>query len=112
MRKFTVEFTAKNLTGNAGLTHLGRFAVKLRLQQMLQQRIDIRRGTNAKYSLADAVMMVMMGVLAGAKHMSHLAILRADTVLRTLFKWKDFPDDRTLGRLFRLFDHARCKRII
>ena len=29
MRKFSVEFTAKNLTGNAGLIHLGRFADKI-----------------------------------------------------------------------------------
>lgn len=35
MRKHKVVFCEKNLTGNAGLTHLARFAKKLGLPQMM-----------------------------------------------------------------------------
>jgi hypothetical protein len=56
-------------------------------------------------------MMLVMGVLAGAKHISHLAILRADTAIRHLFKWNDFPDDTTFGRIFRLFTPRHCKEL-
>ncbi|MGD9878150.1 MAG: transposase, partial [Desulfococcus sp.] len=87
MRRFHVQFSEKNLTGNAGLVHLGRFAEKLGLIKMLQQHISIQRGDTAIYRPADVVMMLVMGVLAGAKHISHLAILRSDTAIRHLFKW-------------------------
>jgi hypothetical protein len=39
--------------------------------------------------------MNMMGVLAGIKHISHFAILRHDSVIRKLFNWDKFPDNRT-----------------
>jgi len=35
MRKYYVTFSEKNLTGNAGLVHLGRFAEKLGIQKMV-----------------------------------------------------------------------------
>jgi hypothetical protein len=55
--------------------------------------------------------MLAMGVLAGAKHISHLAILRTDTVLRSLFRWDDFPDATTFGRIFKLFTPRHCKEL-
>lgn len=111
MRRFHVQFSEKNLTGNAGLVHLGRFAEKLGLDKMLQQHISIQRGENATYSPADAILMLAMGVLAGAKHISHLVILRTDTAIRSLFKWNDFPDGTTFGRIFRLFTPRHCKEL-
>jgi hypothetical protein len=111
MRKFYAQFTEKNLTGNAGLTHLGRFAEKLGLPQMLRQHISINRAENAKYEVADVIMMVVMGVLAGAKHISHMAIIRTDSAIRSLFNWKQFPDDTTLGRIFKLFGHKNCQEL-
>ena len=111
MKKFRVEFTAKNLTGNAGLVHFGRFADKLNLPKTIKQIVLIKRGKSAGYSVADTVMMLMLGVLSGAKHMSHLAIIRSDTVLRKLFKWDKFPDNRTLGRIFRLFSQKNCSEL-
>jgi len=111
MRKFRVEFTAKNLTGNAGLVHLGRFADKLQLPKTLKQIITIKRGHTADYDIADTVMILMMGVLAGAKHMSHLAIMRTDSVICKLFKWDKFPDNRTFGRIFKLFNQKHCHEL-
>ncbi|MGB5156228.1 MAG: IS1380 family transposase [Desulfobacterales bacterium] len=111
MRSFNVQFTEKNLTGNAGLVHLGRFIDKLGLCQALQGGISIERGANAKYSIADTVLILALGVLAGAKHLSHLVILRYDSALRKLFKWDQFPDETTFGRIFRLFSQKNCKEL-
>ncbi len=47
MRHFHTRFDQKNLTGNAGLVHLGRFAQKLGLTDILSRTIDITRGDNA-----------------------------------------------------------------
>ena len=111
IRSFHTQFTEKNLTGNAGLVHLGRFIAKLDLEKILDRRITIQRGRTAKYSVTETVLMLALGVLAGAKHLSHLAILRNDNALRTLFKWKSFPDVTTFGRIFKLFSQKNCKEL-
>lgn len=108
MRKFHVQFTEKNLTGNAGLIHPARLAEKLKLQKMLRRHVTIKRASNAEYRIADIIMILALGVLAGAKHLSHLIILRADTALRSLFRWDQFPDTTTVGRIFKLFTHHHC----
>ena len=111
MRIFHTTFNQKNLTGNAGLSLLGRFAEKLNLHRMLDGHISIERGETATYQVADAILILIMGVLAGAKHISHLAILRADEPFRKLFKWDKFPDDTTFGRIFKLFTFKHCKEL-
>ena len=97
MRKYYVTFSEKNLTGNAGLVHPGRFAEKIGLSKIIEKTLTIRRAPNADYQAADAIMMLMMGVLAGIKHMAHTIILKNDDVLRALFRWDKFPDATTFG---------------
>ncbi|MCP3966784.1 MAG: IS1380 family transposase [Lentisphaerae bacterium] len=111
MRKFHTQFTEKNLTANAGLVHLGRFAEKLGLSKILNDQITIKRGNNADYQATDVVMILAMGVLAGAKHISHLAMIRCDSALRSLFKWEMFPDDTTIRRIFKIFNHKHCNEL-
>lgn len=111
MKPVKTEFTEKNLTGNAGLVHFGKFILKLNLKEILMKRIGILRGANAVYQVADAVVMLILGVIAGAKHMSHMALLRTDSVIRSIFEWEDFPDDTSLGRIFKLFSHASCQEL-
>ncbi len=111
MRKFHIQFTEKDLTGNAELTQLGRFADKLNLPKILERHIGIKRANNADYQAGEVVMMLTVGVLAGVKHLSHMAILRSDSVLRKLFNWEKFPDDTTLGRIFKLFTPKHCKEL-
>ncbi len=78
---------------------------------MLKRKIGIKRGDNAQYQVAEVVMMLMFGVLAGAKHISQLVILSADKVITTLFKWDRFPDDTTISRIFKLFSHRSCHQL-
>jgi len=111
MRIFHTTFNQKNLTGNAGLSLLGRFAQKLNLHKLLDQHISIERGESATYQVSDAVLMLVFGVLAGAKHISHLAVLKSDKPFRKLFKWEQFPDASTFGRIFKLFTFRHCKEL-
>jgi hypothetical protein len=108
MRKYYVTFSEKNLTGNAGLVHLGRFAEKLGLVKMIERTLTIQRSANADYQVSDALLMLMMGVLAGIKHMAHTILVKNDDVLRALFRWDKFPDATTFGRIFRLFSPRHC----
>lgn len=111
IRTFHTQFTEKNLTGNAGLTHLGRFITKLNLKKIMARHISIERGSTATYNVTEVVLMLALGVLAGAKRLSHLVILRNDNALCTLFKWKKFPDETTFGRIFKLFSPKNCKEL-
>ncbi len=88
-----------------------KFAEKLQLPKTLKKVISIERGPTADYKVANVIMMLMMGVLAGIKHISHLEILRTDSVIRKLFSWEKFPDNRTFGRLFELFNHKHCNEL-
>jgi hypothetical protein len=111
MRKFHTQFTEKNLTGNAGLTLIGRFAEKLGVAKILESNISIERGASADYQIKDVGMMLMIAVIAGAKHICHLSVIRTDNVLRTLFRWDKFPDDTTVSRIFKLFTHRHCQEL-
>jgi hypothetical protein len=71
----------------------------------------MNRGKNADYQVPDIVLMLMMSVLAGAKHLSHTVFIKSDMVIRQLFNWKQFPDDTTFGRIFKLFSHKHCKEL-
>ena len=111
MRTFHTQFTEKNLTGNAGLINLGRFTEKLGLPKILAKHLTIERAPNADYQVSDVVMMLAFGVIVGVKHMSHMAILRTDEVLRALFKWDKFPVSTSFGRIFKLFTQNHCKEL-
>ncbi len=111
MKTFSTDYTGKNLTKNAGLVNLGKFADKIGLPGILDRRLTIKRGVTADYAIADVVMMLMMGVLAGAKHLSHLAILKADVPIRKLFGWELFPDASTFGKLFKRFNMGHCHEL-
>ena len=66
MKTFSTEYTAKNLTKHASRVNLGKFTEKIGLPGTLENGLTIKRGTTADYEVSEVVMMVMMGVLAGA----------------------------------------------
>lgn len=111
MKPFRVEFSDNKLTGNAGLVHLGRFAKKLGLLNILDRHISISRGENARYDAPSAITMLMLGALSGVKHLSHMLLLKSDTVIRQLCNWDNFPHHSTLGRIFKLFRHRHCNEL-
>ena len=48
--------------------------------------------------MADAVSILAQGVLAEAKHLFYLIILRYGSVLRKIFIWDQFQDETTFRR--------------
>ena len=111
MKHFRIEFSDNKLSGNAGLIHLGRFAKKLGLKNILERHLSFSRGENAKYDVPTGILMLMMGAIGGVKHLSHMVFLKADTVIRKLFGWESFPHHSTFGRLFKLFQHVNCQEL-
>lgn len=103
--KIKVQFSGKNLTSNAGLIPVGRFIEQLGLGDLLDRHLTVERGKNACYSTSFAVLATLLGVTAGAKHLSHMILLKADSVICKLFGWEDFPHESTLGRIFKRFSY-------
>jgi len=108
MKAVTVEMSEKKLTGNAGLVPVGKFVKKLGLTSLFETQISIERRANAVYSVADALLITLLSVVAGGSHLSHVGLLREDGLLRTIFEWVRFPVNSTLGRIFRLFSPKHC----
>jgi len=111
MKSVKVEFTEKSMTGNAGLIHFGRFMKKLGLDKILENHLSIIRAENAEYQASDIVQILILSVLAGAKHMCHTRLLRHDGVLRKIFGWVNFPVESTFSRIFKLFTPRHCEAL-
>lgn len=103
--KVRIRFSEKKLTSNAGLAPIYNFIKRLGLPELLAQKLTVERGDNAVHSTEFAVLIVLFGIAAGAKHISHMIMLKADLVIRKLFGWQDFPHAATLGRIFKRFSY-------
>ena len=103
MEKVTINFGAKNLSGNSGLIPIGQFAEKLKIEEVLESELSIKQKANGKYSIVEVIMLTMFGVIAGAKHISQLDIIRHDSVIMRLLNWGAFPVSTTISRIFKLF---------
>ncbi len=79
--KVTIRFSEKKLTSNAGLVPIYNFINKIGLPELLDRKLTVKRGDNAVHSTGFAVLIVLFGVAAGAKHISHMVMLKGDCVI-------------------------------
>jgi hypothetical protein len=100
-----VRFSNKNLTSNAGLLPVSNFVNQLDLPEMLDRQLTVERGDNTRYPTSFAVLSTLFGVTAGVKHLSHMSMLKNDSVVRRLFGWDEFPHETTLSRIFKHFSY-------
>jgi len=110
MKAFKVNFCEKNLTGNAGLTHFGRFIKKLNLEGILTKRVDVGQN-NPTYPVASILIILILGVIAGVKHMSQLEIPKNDKALRRIFNWDKFPVAGTFAGILKRFSFRSCNEL-
>jgi hypothetical protein len=53
------------------------------------------------YTLGDAMLLTIVGLIGGARSLLQVVRLWSDEVLRDCGGWLRIPDDSTLGRLFK-----------
>ncbi len=104
MEKVSINFDGKNLTGNGGLIPIAQFAEKLKVEEALRAELSIKHKPNNTYSVVGTIMITILGVIAGAKHISQLGIIRHDPVVTKLLNLVMFPAYNTISRLFKLFN--------
>ncbi|MGM0681882.1 MAG: hypothetical protein ACQES8_06620 [Thermodesulfobacteriota bacterium] len=72
---------AKGLTTQAGLIPAVKFLQQHGLESAIQHTLDHKRGVNALYDVVDAVFLSIIGIMGGARSMSGIITVWADTVL-------------------------------
>lgn len=103
-KKVQLKKGAKGLTAQAGLIPAVKFLQSCQLESAIKTTLKHTRGANALYDAVDAVFLGIIGILGGARAMSGIITVWADTFLCRLAGWCRIPDETTLGRLFRTFE--------
>jgi hypothetical protein len=99
--KIRYESTGRNLTSQAGLIPVIKFLDALGFGGLFGSQVHHQRADNAQYQLVDAVFLVLVGLLGGARSISQCVVLWSDGVLQRVAGWLRLPDESTLGRLFK-----------
>jgi hypothetical protein len=91
--KIRYESTGRNLTSQAGLVAVIKFLDALGFSGLFRGQVRHARAHNAQYQLVDAVFVVLIGLVGGARSITQCVVLWCDAVLQRTF--------RTTARPFR-----------
>ncbi len=99
--KVRYEGGGRNLSSQAGLIPVIKFLDTLGFTGLFHRHVHHERAGNARYQLVDAVFLMLVGLMGGARSISQCVVLWSDAVLRRVAGWRWFPDESTVGRLFK-----------
>ncbi len=99
--KIHYQATGRNMTSQAGLVPVIKFLDGLGFYGLFTRCVHHARGPNADYQLVDAVFLVLMGLMGGARSLSQCLVVWSDAVVQRVAGWRRVPDESTLGRLFK-----------
>ncbi len=99
--KIRYEATGRNLTSQAGLIPVIKFLDGLGFNALFRCYVHYERGHNAHYQLVDAVFLVLIALMGGARNISQCVVLWSDGVVRRVGGWVRIPDESTVGRVFK-----------
>jgi hypothetical protein len=97
-----LEFTAKNLTGFAGLVAFHEFVQRLGVERLLDERLTLRH-IGTRYGNGRLLLAMIYGLVVGLERLQDTALLRFDSVLLKALGWAAFPVQSTLSRFLRKF---------
>lgn len=111
LKKHTLRITKKHLTSNAGLIPLHRFWNHLGGEAWIEDQLGSLKAENAVYPLGRIITILLLAIIQGAKHVSHILQLSHDKGLRKLWDWVRFPVETTVIRTLNLFSQAQVVKI-
>jgi hypothetical protein len=109
--KVHIQNGAKGLTAQAGLIPIVKFLQKHGMVSLIGSTIKHERGVTALYDAADAIFLSIVGIVAGARSMSGIVTVWADSVLARVAGWICIPDETTMGRLMRTFRQSHINEM-
>jgi len=110
-KKIKIQSTAKGLSAQAGMIPVVHFLKKHKLYKQLNQNLGLKRADNAKWQLSDVVYLTTTATIAGARALSSVKTVWADSVLRKIDGWESIPDDTTLSRVFKQCTDSEVKTL-
>jgi hypothetical protein len=110
-KKVTISNHGKGLTSQAGLVPVVKFLRNVGMIGLIKDTVEHDRGANALYDSVDAVFLTVIATIGGARALSNVTTVWADSVLRKLAGWIAIPDNSTLGRLFRTFRQRQVSQL-
>lgn len=102
---FKVEMDQKpaGLTSYAGIPLFVETARALGLLALVDQSLGQKWGHRRGYSAAHLTLIIMVGIVAGAKDVDDIAAMRQDTGLQALLELKKWPSASTIKRFLYWF---------
>ena len=111
LKKHSVRVTKKHLTSCAGLNFLHRFWLQLGGEDLINQELGSLKADNSVYTLGRIITILLLAIIQGAKHLSHINLLAQDHGLRKLWDYVRFPVETTISRTLDLFGQAQVVKI-
>lgn len=99
--KIRYEGGGRNLSSQAGLIPVIKFLDGLGFSELFGRHVHHERGHSAQYQLVDAVFLVLIGLVGGARSISQCVVLWSDAVLRRVGGWTRTPEESTVGRVLK-----------
>jgi hypothetical protein len=110
-KKIKINKGAKGLTAQAGLIPVVKFLQKHNVGQLIQDTLEHQRGATATYDAVDIIYLPLLAIIGGARSISDIATVWADSVLCRIAGWRLIPDETTFGRLFRTFTQRHINNL-
>ena len=107
LKRFKSRTSNKHLTSHAGLVLIHRFLAQLGAEEWIEKELDSLKADNAVYSVSRIITIIILGIIRGAKHISHLNLLWQDSGLTKLWDWIRFPVETTIIRTMNRFGYAQ-----
>ena len=82
LKKHSFRLTDKHLTSSAGLVPLHRFWHQLGGEVWIDKQLSSLKALNSVYSMGRVITILLLAIIQGARHVSHILQLSHDNGLR------------------------------
>lgn len=105
-----VSFSGPNLTLYGGMGLLSKFVSKLKVKEVVEDKVQLPR-RERKYSSGDMVLSLVYAQAVDLERLSDTGALRQDRVFHQVAGMDDYPHQTSLSRFLRKFSVAAARKI-
>jgi hypothetical protein len=110
LKKHSIRITKKHLTSDAGLNFLHRFWQQLGGEDWINQQLGSLKADNSVYSLGRVITILLLAIIQGARHVSHILQIAHDNGLRRLWVTNLPLSPDQLKKFYN--QHTTCENLI
>ena len=107
MVNLPIEYSDKPVTPFGGMSLMKRFLDQTKIREQLDGLNLPEPGSNRGYDAKHVIESFWLSIWTGASRYIHCDWLRNDSVLQSIFGWRETPSQSTYSRFFGKFSQAR-----